>query len=205
MNEKRILTTLALVCVLSGCRAITSESSARRYLDMFEISKQSPAAAQADLTHIRFYLLERPEVQEDLAVSPNQLLQIKQTYTTPYNEIPELNAFIANQKEERNAVPENQRMEHNRESARGIARLFGRYARERLGEILTPQQKQRLDQLILQTRGPVLLLVQTNLSSALSLTTEQIKTLSTWTEDADEKIVPELREFLRGFISGYTR
>ncbi len=170
---------------------------------MFEISKQSSAAGQADLADIRFYLLARPEVQEDLAVSTNQLARIKQTYRTPYKEIPELNEFITNQKEKRNAVPEDHRREHNLQSARGIAKLFGNYAQAQLEDILASEQRQRLDQLVLQTRGPVLILVQTRLASALAITPEQMKELSAQVREADQEIIPDLQKFGRGFISGY--
>ncbi|MCK9555925.1 hypothetical protein M0R36_08965 [bacterium] len=204
MNEKRIAIILLAASVLAGCKATTPGPTARLYLDMFEIERYAPHAdPQASLMTTRFRLLERPEVQADLGLSQDQMHAIRTAYKTPWKEIPGLSDFIAEQKEKKAGLSEDDRKAANLESSRGISRRTAEFHGQKLNDILTPQQHERLDQLLIQAHGPVLILVQTNLASALAITPEQMKELTAQVHEADREIIPDLQKFGRGFISGY--
>jgi hypothetical protein len=204
MNERRILTILAVACVLAGCKARTPEPSARLYLDMFEIERYAPRAdPEASLMTTRFRLLERPEVQTDLGLSADQTNAIQTAYRTPRKEVPGLNDFIVEQREKKKDLAEVEHKAHSLESSRGISRRTAEFHGMKLRDILTTQQHDRLDQLLIQAHGPALILVQTNLAFALAITPEQMKGLTVQVHEADREIIPDLQKYGRGFISGY--
>lgn len=118
-------------------------------------------------------------------------------------EIPGLSDFIAAQKENKQHLPDDNLVDHNSEPGLGIQRLTADYHRRKLNEILTSHQQERLDQILIQAHGPVLIMVQTNLASALAITPEQMKELTAQVHKADREIIPDLQKFGRGFISGY--
>jgi hypothetical protein len=204
MNEKRIAIILLAASVLAGCKAETPEPSARLYLDMFEIERYAPHAdPQASLMTTRFRLLERSEVQTDLGLSAGQTDAIQAVYKTPWKEIQGFSDFIAAQKEKKQDLPEDKLVAHNIESGLGIQRLTADFHGRKLSEILTSRQQERLDQVLIQAHGPVLVMVQTNLASVLAITPEQMKELTAQVHEADREIIPDLQKFGRGFISGY--
>jgi hypothetical protein len=151
----------------------------------------------------RFRLLERPEVRADLGLSNDQMHAIRTAYKTPWKEIPGFGNFIAEQKEKKAALSEDDRKTANLESSRGISRRTADFHGQKLSEILTPRQHERLGQLLIQARGPVMIMVQTNLACALAITSEQMTNLTARVHEADRDIIPDLQRFGRGFISGY--
>ncbi len=205
MNEKRILTVLVSLFLLTGCAGETTQTSARRHLDYFELSRVADHTdLQADyLLTTRFRLLECSEVQADLGLSYDQVLAVQSAYKTPWKEIPRLSDFIAEQKEKKQNVSEDERTSHNLESSRGISRRTADFHGQKLSEILTTQQSDRLAQLVLQVHGPVLIMVQTNLQGSLAISPDQIKAINTAVRAADREIIPDIQKFGRGFISGY--
>jgi len=204
MNEKRIAIILLAASVIAGCKATTPGPTARLHLDMFEIERYAPHAdPQASLMTTRFRLLERPEVQADLGLSEDQMDAIRTAYKTPWKKIPGLSDFIAEQKEKKAGLSVDDRKAANLESSRGISRRTAEFHGQKLTEILAPQQQERLEQLLLQVHGPVLIMVQTNLASALATTPEQMRELTAQVHEADREIIPDLQKFGRGFISGY--
>lgn len=155
MNERRIAIILLTALVFAGCKAKTPEPTARLYLDMFEIERYAPHAdPQASLMTTRFRLLERPEVQTDLGLSQDQMQAIRVAYNTPWKEIPGLSDFIAEQEQKKQGLSENDRKAANLEFSRGISRKTGDFHSRKLSEILTPQQQERLNQLLIQVHGP---------------------------------------------------
>jgi len=204
MKQKRILTILAVTSALAGCNPTSPGPSARLYLDMFEIERYAPhAEPQTSLMTTRFRLLERSEVQSDLGLSQQQVTAIRKAYKTPWKEIPGLSDFIAEQKEKKQGLSEEERKAANLESSRGISRRTADFHSHKLSEILTPQQHERLDQLLIQAHGPVTIMVLTNLASPLAITPEQMQNLIAQVHEADRDIIPDLQKFGRGFISGY--
>jgi len=151
----------------------------------------------------RFRLLERPEVQTDLGLSQDQMHAIRPAYKTPWKEVPGLSDFIAEQKEKKAGLSEDDRKAANLESSRGISRRTADFHGQKLSEILTPQQHERLGQLLIQAHGPVMIMVQTNLAFTLAITPEQMTNLTAQVHEADREIIPDLQKFGRGFISGY--
>lgn len=204
MNQKRILTVLAVTFALAGCNPMPTEPTARLYLDMFEIERYAPHAdAQASLMTTRFRLLERSEVQVDLVLSQDQMQAIRAACKTPWKGIPGLGDFIAEQKKVKEGLSEDDRKAANMESSRGISRRTADFHSQKLSQILTPQQGERLSQLLIQAHGPVMIMVETNLVSALAITPEQMTNLIAQVRQADREIIPDLQKFGRGFISGY--
>lgn len=204
MNERTVLAVLAGVFVLANGAATGAEPPSRRQIDMFEIDRYASFADPiASLMTTRFRLLERREAQTDLHLSEEQMVAIQDLYKTPWNDIPGLSDFIAEQKKEKQGLSEEERISQNMESSRRTMRLAADFHSKKLNEILTAPQRDRLDQLIRQTHGPVLILVQPKLQSALAMSPDQIKDLTASVREADRRIIPVLQEFGRGFISGY--
>ncbi len=204
MNERTVLIILATTFLLADCAGAEPELAARRYLDTFEIDRYAAHAdPNASLITTRFRLLDRPEVQTDLRLSAKQVVSVQNVYKTPWKDIPGFSEFIGEQKRAKQGLSEKERIVQNMESSRKISRLTADSHGRQLNEILTASQRDRLDQLVRQAHGPVLILVQTNLQSDLALSPDQIKGITAAVHKADREIIPTLQEFGRGFISGY--
>ena len=204
MHQKRAAIILIVACVLAGCKPRTPGPSARLYLDVFEIERYaSHADPLASLITTRFRLLERSEVQIDLGLSQDQMLAIRTAYNIPLEGIPGLSDEIAERKEQKGDVSEDERRTYDLESGRRVRRRMADFYGKKLIAILTPQQYGRLEELLRQAHGPVVILVQTNLASALAIHPEQMKNLATQVHDADREIIPALQKFGRGFIADH--
>ena len=154
MNLKRTLSILVVTCTLIGCAPTKPEPTARLYLDMFEIDRYaSHADPQASLVTTKFRLLERSEVQSDLGLSQDQVIDIQTAYKTPLNTIPEISDFIANKKNNKEGLSEDERIASNLESTRWITRTTADFHNQNLRAILNSQQQERLDQLLIQLTG----------------------------------------------------
>jgi len=146
----------------------------------------------------------RPEVQTDLQLTQDQLIEAQNAYNSLSKQIPGLDEFIAAQKEKNANLSEEELASQNFETMRGISRIMSDFYFQKLKTILTSRQNDRLDQLVLQVHGPVLIFVQTNLVSALQISPDQMKRIQEVISETDPEITPTLQKFGRGFISGYS-
>ena len=206
MNRRRAFTLLASALLLSGCAAQETNRTARRLVDSFEIARLSDVSEpQTELVTTRFRLLERAEVCSDLGLSQGQSNAVHRVFETPWEQVPGLAEFRAQQKASRQepGLSEEKRVSLNLASSRGRGRIIAQFRSQQLRAILAPQQVERLEQLTLQARGPAMLAVDTNLASTLKLSSEQMRRMHDVVRQADEKITPVLQKFGRGFWAGY--
>ncbi len=204
MSGKKILTIIAVLLFVTSCRDSGDPPSARRYLDMFELNRVFPDADPcADFVTTRFRLLERPEVQADLKLSPDQLREVQRIYATPCSQVPGLSGFIAGQRKKVSGLSGEARESCNIETRRGINRITADFYSEELTELLSKKQQKRLDQLVIQVHGPIIIAFDTNVASTLVIRLDQMEQIRSLLNKTDQDISPALQRFGRGFISGY--
>jgi hypothetical protein len=199
---------LGVAIVLTGGRGAVmaaeeggADLNARLYLDMFEIDRYaSHADVSADLMKTRFRLLEKPVVQADLELTADQVKAIELLHDTTWDDMPGVNDLIEQHKATFDAAG---RKGRRREGFREVVRAVAAYQQEKLDEILSGQQQGRLEQILLQTHGPVLIVVQGYRSEELALSSEQEEQITFAVHFADAEFVPLLQELGRGFVSGF--
>jgi len=205
MNLKAILTLTGCAMLLTVCQAQSTNRPARRYVDFFEIDRVSPATdPQTEIVKTQFRVLERPEAQVDMGLSQEQIASLKKVYQAPSEQIPGLQEFISQQRASKKAdlTPE-ERASRNLETFRQMGKITARYQSQELRDILTLAQQGRLKQIVLQVRGPVLLVLDTNLSSEMGVDSHQMDEMRAVVSKADREMIPLFQKFGRGFISGY--
>jgi hypothetical protein len=179
--------------------------SARRYIDFFEIDRVSPATEpQTEIVKTQFRVLERSEAQVDMGLSQEQIASLKKAYQAPADQIPGLQEFIAQRRASKKPdLTQEERASGNLETSRQMGRITVRYQSQELQHILTLAQQARLKQIVLQVRGPVLLVLDTNLASAVGIDSHQMDQIREVVSKADREMIPLFQKFGRGFISGY--
>lgn len=202
MNHKIMSWLVLFVAMLSltAC-ASTFQPSMRRYLDRLEIARTMPDLFDLnyELTESRFRLLEQPEVQQELALSQDQYMAVKNAFLAT-DEIPghkELFTQLGNTRK----LPEAERRLKNQIYRKQYDQLILKYRSHSLSQILTPKQSARLDQLFLQLHGPVLILTQENLTQTLEISLDQLTMIEADITEANHMIVENLQEYGQGFIS----
>jgi len=153
----------------------------------------------------QYRLLTQGVVQAELKVSAKQAVALEKAWNTPGKETPGLAEFIASHRKNRDRpnLTEQERLALNAEVSRGIARLCDELLQQKLREILEPKQRQRLDELLIQMRGPVLIVVDPRLASRLDIRSDQMTTIKGVVSETDKQFIPSLKKFGRGFISGF--
>lgn len=203
MSGKRILTTIAIILFMTSCRDSGESPSARRWLDMFEVNRVFPDAnPRDDFVTTRFRLLERPEIQAELKLSPDQLRDVQKIYTAPSSQVPGLGDFLAAQRKKGSDLSGEARESYNIETRRGINRITADFYSEKLTELLSRKQRERLEQLVIQVHGPIIIAYDKNVASALDIHPDQMEQIRSLLNKTDQDIIPALQRFGRGFISG---
>lgn len=206
MNHKTLSALIACGILLAGCQPHETSPSARRYIDFFEIDRISDITdPQSALVTVQFRVLERPEVQADLALSKEQALSLQKAYNTAMDQIPGMDEFKAQRKaaKQKTGLTKEESISQNLESSRQIKKITSQFRTRELQRILTPTQRDRLHQIVLQVRGPLLLLLDAELASALEINSDQTRRMREVADKADVELIPRLQKFGRGFISGY--
>jgi hypothetical protein len=207
MNRHATFTLWVGALMLTGCAAQEPNQSARRPVDFFEIGRLSDISEpQTELVTTKFRLLERAEVCSDMGLSHEQSNTVRRVYETPWEQIPGLTEFRAQQKPTRQeaGLTEDKQVSLNLASSRGRGRIIAQFRTQQLQVTLSPQQAERLEQLLLQTRGPLMLVIDTNLAATLRLSPEQMQRIRDVVRQADEEVTPVLQKFGRGFWAGYS-
>lgn len=206
MNLKAMLTLTACAMLLASAQAQNTNPSARRYVDFYEIDRASPATdPQTEIVKTQFRVLERAEAQADMGLSQEQITSLRKAYQAPSAQIPGLQEFIAQRRapNKPDLTPE-ERASRNLETSRQMGRITARYQSQELQHILTLSQQARLRQIVLQVRGPVLLVLDTNLASEVGVDSHQMDEMREVVSKADREMIPLFQKFGRGFISGYS-
>jgi len=207
MNRHGAITLLVGALLLAGCAPQDVSGTARRSIDRFEIGRLSEVSdTQTELVTTRFRLLERAEVCSHLKLSQEQSNAVRRTYVTPWEQIPGMAEFRAQQKtaKQKGDLTEEERKSLNLASSRGIGIIAAQFRAQQIQAILSTQQIDRLEQLMLQARGPLMLVIDTNLATALKLAPQALQRMRDAVKQADEKIIPGLQKFGRGFWAGYS-
>jgi hypothetical protein len=207
MNRHGTFALLVSALLLAGCARQEPSRSARRPIDFFEIDRLSEVTdPETELVRTKFRLLERAETCSDMGLSQEQSNAVRRVYETPYAQIPGMTEFRAQQKAARQkaGLTQQERASLNFATGRGMGRIWAQFSTQQLLAILLPQQGERLEQLLLQARGPLMLVIDTNLAAALKLSPEQMQRMRDVVRQADEKIIPVFRKFGRGFWAGYS-
>lgn len=155
------IVSLATLC---GSLALADNVTARRYGEI-----------QDDPMLRLFSLLERKEVQTDLALSSDQLATIKGLWTAPAHSIPGLERLKADYKTKRSnpqaTAIEKQDLKGWFESE--LSRLTTSYKAKELETALSSNQFARLTALLVQMQGPRVLTTDAALTARLGLSDEQ--------------------------------
>ena len=145
MDLRAILTFAAYVMLLATCQAQGTTQSARRYIDFFEIDRLSPATdPQSEILKTQFRVLERPETQEDMGLSQEQVASLKKAYEAPSDQISGLQKFIAQRRASKKTdLTQDERTSWNLETSREMGKITARYQSQELQRILTLAQRAR--------------------------------------------------------------
>lgn len=146
--------------------AVVDRVSARRYIDLFEMEPRT-----TDITMHKYALLEQIKVQRALYLFAGQIEKVMEAFKTPINRIPGLPTFMLAQRarsREKNLDPEQARA-IERETVQGMGRIISLFHEQKLRDILTERQRIRLDELIIQMRGPILLALLDPLADQVEL------------------------------------
>lgn len=174
-----------IAIVVLGCgrpmKAIIKPLPFRRYVDEFELRPSVNL-----LTDTKLFLLTLPQVQKELTLSRKQADAIRQGSR---GSSPEPRAQIA-------AICQ---AEGKRE---GIAGVLSQEAEAVLAATLTEQQASRLDELLLQMRGPLLILYHSRLETTLGITSRQKQAMSAICRNAHPPIASGTQEVGRGLFAG---
>jgi LTXXQ motif family protein len=207
MNRHGTFTLLVGALLLAGCARQEPSRSARRPIHLFEFRRLPEVTDhQRELVTTKFHLLERAETCSDMGLSQEQSNAVRRVYETPYEQIPGLTEFRAQQKAARQKadLTQQERASLNFATGRGMGRIWAQFSTQQLQAILSPRQGERLEQLVLQARGPLMLVIDTNLAAALKLSPEQMQRMRDVQRLADEKMDPVFHEFLRGFLAPFS-
>jgi Spy/CpxP family protein refolding chaperone len=124
-----------------------------------------PVAVDAGVRGSPMGILRLEQVQEELKLTPQQRAQLQQLAAEVRQEVASRIAAIAN-------APPDQRAAQIADTAATAGPKALAY-RQRVDEILAPDQKARLRQVMLQVRGPVGALADDQVAAALNLNDDQ--------------------------------
>jgi hypothetical protein len=155
-----------LVLVLGYSLSVADDRSARRYAEF----------AEHDDLFRTFSLLERKDVQDELKLAPEQVAKAKHIWRPPEREVPGLPELIARY---RTLQADPSLSDADRKKARDkfsadLGSCYAKYQHHELAATLSTVQKQRLDELLLQMRGPIAIVDDSAVSSKLQLSDQQL-------------------------------
>lgn len=155
---KSILAFFAAL-VLSGCATLPIES-ARDYADSLN---------EKDLATSKFFLLDRPEVQKALRLKGEQLRSLASTFNANFGKRPGFTEW----KERGQDLSVEEKREKNTVRMAELNVIVSTWLESQLDEILLPNQKERLESILLQMKGPAGLLTVPGLVDQVGLIPDQ--------------------------------
>ena len=162
---KNLWLTEVLGLLLVGSLCVADDGSARRYAEL---------PASDDLSWM-FSLLERKDVQDELHTAPGQVARIARICHPPDREVPGLEELVARYKKRQSepATSPVDREKSRKSFNSDLGRCIAAYQRKELSATLSANQRQRLDELLTQMRGPIAVLDVPAISSKLQLSEKQ--------------------------------
>jgi hypothetical protein len=188
--------SIALVCWLIFT-SLTSAQTARHYLDLYE----------DEFSHDRLRLLDRPEVQRDLALTTNQITALSRCWHAKKDEIPGLPKMIREHQQELSGIDSNDQrrseilQKHNVE----YSAILAAHQSNSVVTILTSNQAARLTQLLVQMRGPVIILYDRGIQDTLQITADQKEDLKRSLNYYSPTFSEMIRRYGRQQVSGIVR
>ena len=178
MRSIRLLAAIAMILLGAGCTPLSHGQSARRYV----------VAPFEDLTTIsKFYLLDRHEVQRDLNLTTNQVATLAEAFNTPYEKIPGLGGWQARYRG-LSAEEKGQYMK-DREA------ISSTWFESQIVGILKRKQRDRLDALLLQMKGPRAIMTIPGMMEKLGVTPEQAAKIQRIIREHQDEWSPFYRQF----------
>jgi hypothetical protein len=163
MKPTHLFSLLVLAQFVASCPCLGDDGSARRYAELLG----------NDELFLTFSLLERGDVQHELKMTAKQVAIVKQAYTA--REIPGMTEFLANSRK-RQSDPTLSAVDRVKMGKAVHAEFRSRieaFQRKELSAALSAIQRQRLDELLTQMRGPIAILDNPAISSKLRLSERQ--------------------------------
>lgn len=155
-----------LMVFVGATVAFGDDGSARRYCDW----------THEDDTSRAFSLVGRKEVQKDLALTMEQVGRLKRTWRIAKQDVPGLESLSTSFKK---LIADPMLSDHDRGKlgqsyTSGTLIFYRTYERQELSQTLTTRQMQRLRELLIQMRGPMILTEDASLARAVHLSDERI-------------------------------
>lgn len=154
-----------LAATLGACLCAADDGSARRYAG-FEIDTD---------VYCTFSLLERKAVQDELKLTPEQIAKIKDIWRGKEQDIPGLQELLDRSKKLNSApaISDADRKKQNMSFWSQFGKLTEAYQGKELSATLSGNQRQRLNELLAQMRGPMIILDDPAIASRLGLSDKQ--------------------------------
>jgi hypothetical protein len=193
-NMKHIYTVL--ICWLIFTISATAQS-ARHYLDLKE----------DDFSRDRFRLLDRSEVQRDLALTTSQIAALSKCWHAGKEEVPGLPEMTRKHHEELSQIDSNdhRRVEiiqrHNKE----YFVILATHQSNSMAEILTSNQTVRLTQLLVQMRGPIIIIYDRDIQQTLQITPNQEENIKRSLNYYSPTFSEMIRRYGRQQVNGIVR
>jgi hypothetical protein len=182
-----------LAFVIGSATACADDGSARRRCDPSE-----------DDTTRMFFLLGRQEVQKDLALTTEQVDKLRQTSQRGPKEIRGFQEFAAEFKKlmADSAISDPDRQKLADAFATASAIFISAHQRHEISQALSPKQTQRLHELLIQMRGPMILIEDSALARAVHLGDEQCAEMKETVKSAEPSLATFRRRLGRQMIAG---
>jgi hypothetical protein len=165
MKPTHLFSLLVLVQVVASCPCLGDDGSARRYAELLG----------NDELFLTFSLLERGDVQHELKMTAKQVATVKQAYNATAREIPGMTELLANSRKRQSdpTLSAADRVKLGKAVNAEFRSHIEAFQRKELSVALSTIQRQRLDELLTQMRGPIAILENPAISSKLQLSERQ--------------------------------
>lgn len=150
------------------CYLMADDGSARRY-----------ASLDRDWVTCKYFLLSQPAVQKDLNLTQLQIKSLESAMSSSPTNIPAIAEFRRTQKQLLvDAQTDEERQKIRRAGNERMHNIFNQNSENAIEKTLSTNQTKRLGELLLQMKGPHVLLEDAELGRQLNLTQEQTNRLS---------------------------
>jgi hypothetical protein len=176
MRANRLLMAIGLILIGASCGSLPHSQSARRYVEIPE----------DDLTRSKFYLLDRREVQRELGLRTGQMTALADAFNTPYERIPGLGGWRAKYQ----GLPQEEKRRQKSQYMKSRDTISSEWLESQLADILSEKQKNRLDALLLQMKGPRAIVSIPGVTGRLGLTPEQSSKIQSIIRECHDDLAP---------------
>jgi len=156
--------SLLLVLWFASCRCLGDDGSARRY--------GLPKGEEPLLT---LCVLGRPDVQAELKLTAKQIATIKRVCSAKAEDIPGAKELLTNARKLQSdpALSASAKEKLGKALHDAMSGLCEAHQRRELSAVLSANQRQRLDEILIQMVGPIAILESPTISSKLQLSEKQ--------------------------------